>query len=652
MPEYFTSDHFKLLSKWKGDKRDESNPEQDRAYDELKKAYEVTEEWANAVKDQLFSDGHVNIRKRPTNQANNFFPYNWAKIYPSQNAPKQLAYTVGIDADIGFIVKIDTVGLDDSSGVRLQYLKLRGDLNNQSPIVAILPITDGLAMPMADLVQWSVDAIQQFSMSYAEVVEKIGLLSGNEAEKIVGNQSTLTLQPKNVIYYGPPGTGKTYALQQLLRSEYTQVPEALSTKEWRHQMMSEKIATLTWWECAAAALYDLGGKAKVTQIFEHPFILALAIAKNRSKNVRQTLWNALQSHTIETSSTVNAKTRLPPFIFDKTSDSIWQFAGEWEEECAELIVSVDQMNNGLNDKAQAIKRYSFVTFHQSYGYEEFVEGLRPILNDESEGLSYEIRKGAFLHLCERARSEPGHRYAMVIDEINRGNISKIFGELITLIELDKRDLLDGSAPPIEVKLAYSGMLFSVPANVDIVGTMNTADRSLALVDTALRRRFDFVPCMPDTSNVDNAPLRDLVVSFNDLEIDVRLLLEQMNQRIEALYDRDHTIGHAYFTSLHKYPDGQERFEALAQIFRNRIVPLLEEYFFEDWQKIRLVLADNQKSEAACFITVSEDQEGDLANLFGGDHGLDAFATKPRFKLEESAFINPDAYLGIYSTVRS
>lgn len=123
--------------------------------------------------------------------------------------------------------------------------------------------------------------------------------------------------------------------------------------------------------------------------------------------------------------------------------------------------------------------------------------------------------------------------------------------LKTMIEADKRDPLDGSAPPVEVVLAYSGEKFSVPANVDIIGTMNTADRSLALLDTALRRRFDFEPLLPDTradkvpGEKNSAPLAGLVVTTDVGLIDVRLMLERINERIEALYDRDHCICHAY-----------------------------------------------------------------------------------------------------------
>ena len=409
----------------------------------------------------------------------------------------------------------------------------------------------------------------------------------------------------NRIYYGPPGTGKTYTLTRLLKRDYEQLAKSISTEAWQSQLIAEKIAVFKWWEGAAAALYDLGGKAKVADIAEHRFIQAITATNGSNRNVRQTLWRTLQNHTVDESTTVKMKKRLSPAVFDKTVDSVWQFAGDWQEACADLIALVEQLKQGQQD-ADAVQRYSFVTFHQSYGYEDFVEGLRPVLAGEAEAgeVAYEIRPGVFKELCRKARQSPDQRFAMVIDEINRGNISKIFGELITLVEADKRDPLDGSSPPAEVTLAYSGEKFSVPANVDIIGTMNTADRSLALLDTALRRRFEFVPLMPDTraekdpADPDSAPLAALVVTTDAGVIDIRLLLQRMNERIEALYDRDHCIGHAYFTGLADSEDGPPRFEALAATFRHRIVPLLEEYFFEDWRKIRLVLADNQKGDPA------------------------------------------------------
>ena len=458
----------------------------------------------------------------------------------------------------------------------------------------------------------------------------------------------------NRIFYGPPGTGKTYTLMQLLKRDYEQPASMITLQEWRNQAIAEKIAVLTWWEAAAATLYDLGGRATVGQLLDHPFIQAVA-ARSTAKNRRASVWANLQAHTVEESKTVKYSRRLEPAIFDKTADSTWQFAGDWRDDCADLIALVDQLNRGQQD-AGAVQRYSFVTFHQSYGYEEFVEGLRPVLAGDSDAgeVAYEIRPGAFKELCRKARQAPDQRFAMVIDEINRGNISKIFGELITLIEADKRDPLDGSAPPVEVVLAYSGEKFSVPANVDIIGTMNTADRSLALLDTALRRRFDFVPLLPDTraekvaGDKDSAPLAGLVVTTDVGSIDVRRMLERINERIEALYDRDHCIGHAYLTALERVDDGPQRFAALATTLRQRIVPLLEEYFFEDWRKIRLVLGDNQKPEVDLqFVIESDAHDQDLTALFGNDHGLDSYTTKRHYSLRESAFDDPAAYIGIY-----
>ena len=468
--------------------------------------------------------------------------------------------------------------------------------------------------------------------------------SGHPSEK-EGMDSESRGQPFNRIYYGPPGTGKTFQLSRLLKLDYEQAMTSVSTEEWRSQVIAEKIAILKWWEGSAAALYELGGKAKVNELAEHRFIKAMVAANASNRNVRQTLWRTLQNHTVDESTTVKMKKRLSPAIFDKSVDSVWHFAGEWKDACEDLIELVDQLGVGHQD-AGAVQRYSFVTFHQSYGYEEFVEGLRPMLDGDVESgeIQYEIRSGVFKELCRKARLAPDQRFAMVIDEINRGNISKIFGELITLIEPDKRE---GAEHCISVTLPYSGEFFSVPANIDIIGAMNTADRSLALLDTALRRRFDFVPLMPDARDEPGAPLHNLRVTFEDKFIDIPRMLAAMNERVEALYDRDHGIGHAYFTTLKNVADGEDRFVALKQVFRNRIVPLLEEYFFEDWQKIRLVLADNQKPDALRFVNETQDHEIDLTRLFGGDHGLDAFTTKRRYAVQEAAFTNPDAYIRIY-----
>ncbi|WP_281826135.1 McrB family protein [Jannaschia rubra] len=232
-------------------------------------------------------------------------------------------------------------------------------------------------------------------------------------------------------------------------------------------------------------------------------------------------------------------------------------------------------------------RFEFVTFHQSYAYEDFVEGIRPVT--ENGAVTYEVRPGVLKRLCDRARRAPDKRFAIFIDEINRGNIAKVFGELITLLEVDKRIRIDASGnraascKGLEVTLPYSGERFGVPANVDVIGTMNTADRSIALLDSALRRRFRFEELTPKP---------ELLESIDDGEgnaIDLRQLLQAINARLSRLLHRDQTLGHSYFYHV-------KSFDELCHVFAREILPFLQEAFYDDWRQIRYVLADQAVEE--------------------------------------------------------
>ena len=245
----------------------------------------------------------------------------------------------------------------------------------------------------------------------------------------------------------------------------------------------------------------------------------------------------------------------------------------WSEDLERSRSTIVEQYKVLVDEG----KISFVTFHQSYGYEDFIEGIK-VKRVEGQ-LNYDVESGVFKNICERAKNNPNENYVLIIDEINRGNVSKIFGELITLIEESKREGKSEELEGLEVTLPYSNEPFSVPNNLYIIGTMNSSDRSLTSVDIALRRRFEFIEMMPKPD----------VLSGIDIEgVSVQAILETMNKRIKVLLDRDHCIGHAYFTSLIEEPS----LELLMKKKKKRIIPLLQEYFFDDWNKINLVLGEN------------------------------------------------------------
>lgn len=417
--------------------------------------------------------------------------------------------------------------------------------------------------------------------------------------------------------------------------------------------------------------------------------------------------------------------------------------------------ATEEQRNYLVEQYESLSkagRIRFVTFHQSYGYEEFVEGLKA--NSEDGEISYDVEKGVFRQICdeaakhttdkaaskahsfdlcwqvfseqlaekdsleitmsqtsfrvmdfnakriffEKSNGKKDHtlsintlkdifegsrdytsglgvyynplvrylkglveieqqpaikrqNYVLVIDEINRGNISKIFGELITLIEPSKRK---GAEEELELQLPLSHIdeKFSVPDNLHIIGTMNTADRSLAMMDTALRRRFDFVEMMPRADL-----FSDHCIEWHGQKIDLKFLLEALNKRIEVLYDREHTLGHAFlFPAYNAAKTGEHElaFDELKAAFKNKIIPLLEEYFYEDWNKIRLVLGDSLKEGDKESLQLIEVNNESYTELFGADHGLELYENnKTTYKIspfdcDDSIWDKAEAYIGIYS----
>lgn len=384
-------------------------------------------------------------------------------------------------------------------------------------------------------------------------------------EKPMKSIKSYNKTPLNQILFGAPGTGKTYTLRNEYFPKYTISEKSISPESY----FEEIVSGLTWWQAIALALLEMG-TSKVNDILENRWVSKKAIL-SESKNVRATIWGNLQFHTIIESKTVNYTQRQTPYIFDKTKDKKWELLEtDLKEQAPEIYDILDSVNNFKPNPNKEIKHYVFTTFHQSFSYEDFIEGIKPIMEEGKETISYKIENGIFKDLCLKAQNDTENRYAIFIDEINRGNVSAIFGELITLIEPDKRI---GAVNELKVKLPYSKREFGVPKNVDIIGTMNTADRSVEALDTALRRRFSFIEMQPNPN---------VLLDSEYQNVDLKQLLETINQRIEVLIDKDHQIGHSYFIGI-------QNLEDLKQTFKDKIIPLLEEYFYGDFGKIGLVL---------------------------------------------------------------
>ncbi|MFO0905711.1 MAG: AAA family ATPase [Pirellulales bacterium] len=407
------------------------------------------------------------------------------------------------------------------------------------------------------------------------------------------------LLPLNLILAGPPGTGKTFALQ----TKYLPLFEERVAEQSREQFVLQSCAELSWYEACLIGLRLLGRPANVQELAETLPVKARMTTRANKKWVTNTLWTSMAYHTPESCTNVSIGQRSEPPVFWKNEDPTWRLLEGIEQIAPDLIALADAIRD-YRPTSTIVRRYEFVTFHQSYSYEDFVEGIKPTMGTvetetEAGQVQYSIEPGLFMRMVRRAMADPDHAYALFIDEINRANISNVFGELITLLEPDKRMKFNRATGEweggVQVKLPYTHSarpqepLFGVPDNLFVIGSMNTADRSIALLDLALRRRFTFDEIMPDPDLLVKHPGPVPVDDGEPIHLDK--LLDAINQRIEYLYDRDHTIGHSYLMEVKSLED-------LKRAFRQKILPLLQEYFYGDWHKIQLVLGDLVKGEDA------------------------------------------------------
>jgi hypothetical protein len=435
--------------------------------------------------------------------------------------------------------------------------------------------------------------------------------------------------PVNLILYGPPGTGKTHWLREKF-AEYSDSPTEVDSETWLHDL----VAKFGWRPVIASTLADLGRASRVPEIQAHPWVQAKIKQRGRTASVLSTLWGMLMGHTPEGVETVKYANRRPPFVFSKNENAEWELLEEWEdldEESAELFGS---LKAGPAAASKPIQRYKVVTFHPSFSYEDFVRGIRPVATDEGGTTQFRTVDGIFKLICDEARGNSGKRYALFIDEINRANIAKVFGELITLLETDKRVRLDAAgriASGMTVQLPggdgseVAEPAFGVPANLDIYGTMNTADRSIALLDVALRRRFHFREMEPDYQLLNR--------SLGNVQLDQ--LLRRINDRLEYLLDRDHRVGHAYLMPAQSLAD-------LRRVFHSQIIPLLQEFFFDDLTKVAMVLSTNPS--APPFVTRYPLRHTDL---FVGPRSESLPAERDKYVVTPEGTWTEASFSGIY-----
>ena len=567
------------------------------------------------VKNQLFPAGVVRIRKRPTSQVNSFLAYNWARIYPSKDSPEDLAYTVGLDAEAGFVVKIDTV--QAGPALKGRYEVLRGPFSNQSPIVAILPTTDGLSRSFAELVQWSVKAIQGFKFRYDEVVEKLKLDEPQDDEALLKHFDGKAAFKEFRATWSPEYKATFCRLARAVHAaglDWWHMSKDVQVRFGRKHSGSERAVsvlgvirgtrtrTLSW-------VREVGGMSKVNRLPMADDLITkveATLAAERdtvaemfpSESERPGLWpDQLLEDPIEPgdSDEDDVRERPEPETTTYTIDDILQ------EGCfldrAELERLLDRLRAKKNlilqgppgtGKTWLAKRLGFaligrkddsklraVQFHPNLSYEDFVRGWRPT----GEG-KLSLADGIFMEAINAATDHPESAYVIVIEEINRGNPAQIFGELLTLLEASKRK------PSEALELCYpdadgSRRPVHIPANLHVIGTMNIADRSLALVDLALRRRFAFVGLEPKLGGA----WRDWVVKECGIDPAV---VDDIEKRMTSLNDviaadprlgKQFRVGHSYVTPNHRLEAGETN-EWFRQVVDTEIGPLLEEYWFD------------------------------------------------------------------------
>ena len=439
--------------------------------------------------------------------------------------------------------------------------------------------------------------------------------SDNEGYKMTDDDKKLTY-PLNQILYGPPGTGKTYGVVRKAL-EIIEGNASDNRSKFKEYVEKGQIKFITFHQSYGYEEFVEGIKAEtkndnVSYKIEDGAFKSICKRANGDKIL---LKDAKEELTEDGFKKLykNYVDKLPIFsnnMYGKILETPTDKQPFYLYKNNQFSILVKPQNSNDPKTISCDKLIKDIFHNDNYGMPSY----EPVIIQDILGQEYESYKANHIN----------QNYILIIDEINRGNISKIFGELITLIEPSKRL---GADDEIMVELPYSKEKFGVPSNLYIIGTMNTADRSIALMDTALRRRFEFVEMMPEYDTLNETIIEG---------INVGEMLKTINERIEYLYDRDHTIGHAYFINV-------SDMKTLANVFKNKILPLLQEYFYDDWEKIRLVLGDSQKDENLQLVKIKRNMAAE--RLFRGK--IDYIDDKILYEINSEAFNNPQSYIEIY-----
>lgn len=479
---------------------------------------------------------------------------------------------------------------------------------------------------------------------YIENKEESDTISGTAVhrEQDVGANVETGQLPKNTILYGPPGTGKTYrtidlAVRACEPEAYARLEKVAPAEKRRElkkiydRLITEKrVRFITFHQSFGYEEFIEGLRAETTDDGTVRYEIKAGIFK-------QICEDAAFGHTGAQKKLDDALMRLQERLAEGESITLETLRGKPFQ-----LTYKSQTTFGIFPSLSKKEDLG-------QGYNVYLKNINAVYQDPKAEVHNPSYVRSILHYLQKTGEIPAvaqedlqeerQNYVLIIDEINRGNISKIFGELITLIETSKRA---GEPEALSVVLPYSSTAFSVPNNLYLIGTMNTADRSLTALDTALRRRFEFEAMLPDID-----VLADTVVNG----INLPRLLQTLNDRIQVLYDSEHTLGHAFFIPVVQAKEDEElAFERLKRIMRNKVLPLLEEYFYNDWQKIRMVLGDNQKEEQLQFIREVKDQK-QFADLFGisGTDDLQEVGTSFLLADEnDEIWDNPLAWQHIYA----